>query len=290
MTSQTVPEGLKAFVHLGLLAREEAVYVTGTNHQMECPLCSGQKSLGVSLVERTSPDGRTVSPGLWNCFKCGESGNTVSLLQKVYETYRANLSLARLANDRGLPESILHDYGIIPAPFNGDGCYWVPIANLDGHIINIYRYDLALKAEKSKYAFIGCPGCTAGLFNAQSLKMPPPGCDLTAKELDKERHEYPVFVAEGHWDTIAWDHVVRACGERSRCDIVGIPGANSFSNSWFKLLKGRKLYLMYDHDPPREINGKTVQPGWDGINRTIKLARRERENRPQQVKVYEWKS
>jgi hypothetical protein len=283
----TIPDGLKAFVHLGILPYQEARDVTSSNFSLECPFCGADKGLGVVLQEKTKEDGQIVAPGMWHCFKCSESGNTVSLLQKVFAQCQQG-DLAPLANDRKLPVDILQEYRIIEAPYTQNQ-YWVPIFNESDTLINIYRYDLALKAKGDPLAFTGCAGVSAGLFNAQTLSSPPPGNDLSAKDLSVARAGYPCYICEGHWDTIALDHVLRDVGHRSESDVLGQAGAGNFQASWFRILDGRSLVLLYDYDPPKERNGKIIQAGADGIQRTIKLAKRAVEFKPASIKIMEWK-
>ena len=274
----TVPEGLKVFTHLGILSHQEAQAASGHNFAIECPFCGADKALGIALEARTRDDGFVVAPGMWRCFKCSRDGNNLTLLRQMWEVCKSVTgSLVALANDRGLPESILREYKIIEAPYT-EGQYWVPVFSYDNEIANIYRYDLKLKAEGSKYSFIGCPGCTAGLFNVQTLNT------------KEDRFEYPIVCLEGHWDAIAWDHVLREAGHRDEWDVVATPGAQSFQLSWFRYFDGRPMILMYDHDPPKDVNGKTVQAGWDGIQRTIKLAKRSRDHKPSSISVLEWKA
>lgn len=281
------PEGLKAFTHLGMLTASEAMMATGANHSLDCPFCYGESSIGVCLTEKVR-DGKVISPGMWNCFKCGESGNTASLLQKIYALAKQQGGdLNPLANDRVLPTDILHEYGIVPALY-GDQ-YWLPIFNEANILCNLYRYDIALKQAKSPYAFLGCPGCNAGLFNVQSLYSPPPGNDLGVKELAAKRQSYPTRCAEGHWDTIALDVGLREAGLRSTCDLLGYPGATSWQIIWFRLIDKRPLLIYGDYDAPREVNGKTIQPGWDGVQRIVKMAKASTEFKPSSIKIMEWK-
>lgn len=291
MKSST-PEGLKAMVHLGILTASEARLASGANFSMDCPFCGADNALGVVLEEKVKL-GRTVSPGMWNCFRCGESGNTASLLQKIYVLAKAvpDVDYSTLIEERfngKVKEPLLREYGIVPALYSNQ--WWVPIFNEANIVCNIYRYDMRLKAEGSPYAFIGCPGCSSGLFNVQTLYTPPPGCDLSVKELAEARMGYAVRVAEGHWDTIALDQILRNAGVRSVCDVLGVPGANSWQASWFRLIDKRPLELFFDNDPQKEVNGKTIQPGWDGMQRIIKMSSASPEFKPSNIRIMEWKA
>jgi hypothetical protein len=282
------PEGLKAFVHLGLVSASEARTASGANFSMDCPYCGADGALGIALQPKVKAD-ITVAPGMWNCFKCQENGNTASLLQKIYALAKENPGdLFPLAEDRYLPPDLLQEYGIVQALYTED--WWLPVFNEANILTNIYRYNIPLKQQKSPYAFIGCPGCSAGLFNIQTLYSPPPGNTLKPRELSAQRVNYPVALAEGHWDTITLDHLLREAGKRSEYDVLGVPGANSWQPSWFRFIDNRPLELYFDHDPPREVNGKTIQAGWDGVQRVVKLAKESLEYRPSTIKAVEWKS
>lgn len=287
LTKPKTPAGLAAFVHLGMLTASEAMLATGANHSLDCPFCYGENSLGICLTERVR-DGKLISPGMWNCFKCAEAGNTASLLQKVHALAKQQGGdISPLSQDRGLPTDLLTEYGIVPALY-GDQ-YWLPIYNEANILCNLYKYDIALKQSKSPYSFLGCPGCSAGLFNVQSLYSPPPGNHLGTKDLAAKRATYPVRACEGHWDTIALDHCLREAGQRATCDLLGYPGATSWQLIWFRFIDKRPLEIFGDYDPPREVNGKTIQPGWDGVQRIIKMAKVSTEFKPKSIMFREWK-
>ncbi len=54
--------------------------------------------------------------------------------------------------------------------------------------------------------------------------------------------------------------------------VIAVPGATSFAVEWLEYFAQRDVKVVFDNDYPRQIDTRTIQPGWDGEQRIIRLA------------------
>lgn len=280
-----IPDTIKPYIFHNLLSQKE---VSGKNIQVECLSCHSDNCHVA------------IETGQYQCWACEDKGNLYTFLTKLHSLSLENTKdYSRLVKDRGLPEYILKDHGICES-FLMAGVWLVPVYNEKGTITNLYRYDPAAKQseDRRKFAFLSTPSTKHSLYGIESLSAPPPGCPLKGKALASARSDWPLYVVEGHFDKIAFDHVLRntyiqvegkPVSRRSLCDIIAVPGATAFKQDWLRHLHGRDVILLFDHDPPRETsNGHTIRTGQQGMQKIIRLVRESPEFRPTTLKIIEW--
>lgn len=287
------PAALKPFVFHGLCTPQEAAMASGEQFMTRCPSCLDESHCGIALVEIPKAGGNTV-PGMWRCLKCDETGNVFTFLQLVLqESLRATTEedYVQLAADRSIDAAILKEHQLAYSYFY-PGKWLLPVFNQEGGLSNLYRYDMEQRREGYGQAFMGTPTCRAPLYNLQSLVLPPPGCQLRGPELEKERREWLLFLVEGHWDMLRFDQLLRTQEIRSQCDLLAVPGANTFNPNWLRYLADRDVVMLFDHDPPVEVgtNGRTRQAGWDGMQRIATICSRSLEFKPSRLRALEWKN
>jgi hypothetical protein len=206
--------------------------------------------------------------GLWDCKSCGESGNLYQFLTHFHEDLLAVTSrtdYAVLSADRSLPQSIFrrHAAAILPT-----GDWILPAYATTGTIVNLYRWDC------DTHRVYGTWGLPSSLFNLQNYRR-------------EDRR--PVFVAEGIWDTYAVDHILITLKLEDEYDLFGIPGSSGFKPEWRRLLAGRDVILLHDHDAYNEK--MKARPGDKGRDRTIKiLSDRTSPHRPRSIQYLQWPS
>lgn len=233
------PVMLRPFVAHGFDPRR----VTDEEAEGECPFCGGSKFF-VGLVER---DARHF-PGGWTCHNCGISGNVYGWLSEVWTRSHARTpDLGSLEENRGVPADVLRVYGVTRSVTTGEVI--VPGYNVEGAIVNLYRYKPVGKAGKSIMIPTPGGGLNPGFFGEPD---PPTDCDT-------------VVVCEGVWNAAAWRSVVPDV----KTVIVGTPGAGVWSDQWTDLCVGKDVVVLYDNDHPKThpTTGAVTQAGWTGTRK-----------------------
>lgn len=242
------PSGLKPFTFHGV----EFGPVEGSNAAADCPLCGRERKFFVH-----------VETGLWDCKKCGESGNPTTFLRKKYEGLNSNTQhIEKLARDRKfLTSSVLNEWGV---RFN-DTEPIVPGYGPDGQLNQLYRY---VKDHKTKKSILLATPTLHHQVHGVNLYDPAKGT---------------VYVTEGPWDAIALWEVLRStkvtetgyavtsnpeASLAADANVLALPGCNVFHDSWASLFAGKRVVICFDSDHPRENNGQVVPPaGWTGAKR-----------------------
>lgn len=221
-----------------------------------CPFCEKDDHLYIS--EKT---------GQFDCKRCGESGNHYTFLQRLYaqcleQTSEADLQF--LTGKKSIPQGILRIHGV--AKHCLQDYYVIPGRNEKGNIANLYVWNPETNEIRST------AGCQHQFYLADQLSPP------------ENKSLKPVYILEGFWDGMIWDYVLRRTRERSRFDLLAVPGANVFKRDWVKYLKDRDVYLMFDDDPPDKNQRKA---GEAGMKRIINLCGQSI-SRPRSISTIEW--
>lgn len=169
-----------------------------------------------------------VDTGLFDCKKCGASGNAVTFVRHQYalaleattdDDYR------ELKDARGLPLQTLKRHGLA---YHADRRSWLlPAKNKVGDVVNLIL--VTLRPPSKRYL----PGLSTALFGLENLSSD------TA---------LPLFVCEGPWDGIALDYQMVRRKTRARYDILAAPSASIFKDTWTKFFEGRIVRLLFDND------------------------------------------
>ena len=209
------------------------IILTGTDSQEltgDCPFC---EKAGHFYVNTTSHQ--------WECKRCSVSGNKFSFLKQFHQLCHESTTITDykvLAENRGITDRTLVNFNLALNPLND--VWLIPTYNLKGKIINLHAYNTATGDMYST------PTCNLSLFNIQTLSS------------DQEK---PLYLTEGHWDCMMLDQAFRFTRKRAESDILAVPGASCFKESFTKAVANRNLILLYDND----------QGGMDGVARVIKV-------------------
>ena len=222
-TNTTKTNFLPIFEHFGLEFSR-----SGTQHRADCPFCEREDHFYVNK-----------DTGQFDCKSadCGKAGNAYTFLHALYLDLLENTteaSLRTLGKIRGLPPAAIKDAGFAYDINNKQ--YILPIYNRRGSLANLKSYP----RNGKKRLFYNTPApAKAHLFNCQTLA----------------NSEDTIFICEGEWDAIALMHAFSQIpkARRPKGTIVAVPGANMAGDSLFnkhilKLLKSKKIVLLYDND------------------------------------------
>lgn len=209
----------------------------GNQAVADCPFCNKEGHFYANKETR-----------LWDCKRCGETGNFEDFLGAVARSHAENLSedrLGELARDRGLPVSAFRAF---PIGFDGNR-YSVPVANSKGRVIDVRLFRLGHK-------LLSTPTASTGLFNVQDLVLP-------------KNHQKKVCICEGEWDAIAWKWLVEDLGKDYV--VVGVPGANTFKGIWIPFFQDRHVDVLYDNDAAGENGELTVRAKLEGTVKSLRF-------------------
>lgn len=230
----------------------------------DCPFCGRYGKFRINT-----------ETGQWRCVVCNEGtikggGNVYTFLRKFWETCKLpEDNAAKLKEDRKLlAASSLGKWGVRFSYLTGDWLF--PGYSPEGSLNQLYRY--VQDRESGKMKLLATPGLNHQLHG------------INLWQADKPR----VFVCEGPWDAIALWEVVSNSPKFADANVIAVPGCNTFPASWCPLLAGKIVYLLFDNDHPRELNGKRVEPaGWAGMKRVAKLLQ-QADVPPKEIRFLEW--
>jgi hypothetical protein len=245
-----------------------------------CPFCNADAKFYVSE-----------STGEWNCFDCGESGNVYTFLRKLHAMGKVPTGVAEsLAADRGVlyPNTLL-EWGLVVSPFTP---HWmVPgYSVISREIVNLYRYLPDPKTRKYR------------LVATDSLDAAP----LALNKWDDNKPD--VILVEGLWNAMPLEEVLKAAtltggtlaltnnstlSLSANANILAIPGCKIFKESWCALLKGKRVFMVFDNDHPRTVklkDGREVElpaDALEGMKRAVEMMSRADES-PKEVHYLHW--
>lgn len=227
---------------------------------------------------------------LWQCFSCGEKGNSSVFLQHLWNVSDAETTdYSVLSETRGLryPETLMH-WGVV---FSTLTQRWlVPGYDASGKLRQLYKW-----VE----------------VRNRSLLIPTPtlGHQLHGVNLyDKEKSI--VYLCEGPWDgMVLWEwlrgkklvngpegQTTLASTANQEASLIGdasvlaVPGCQVFDDSWLSLFAGKVVNLMYDNDHPKKHpkTGKMIAPAGPGAMQRIGRLMMESEKPPLNVNYLRW--
>jgi hypothetical protein len=237
------PKLIRPFVSLSLDLTDK-----GDQWWGDCPFCGKEGKWTVSA--ETSQ---------WECKSCGENGNSSTFLVKFHAQSleaTATSDYEEFAVERTLLDpTTLVEWGVCKSSISGE--WLVPAYSPSGSMCNLYRYGKA----GQKYRLQSLGGLNAGLFAPMG-------------SWDQLESSSTAGVAEGVWDAMCLWETLQSTPDRDRPFVVGVPGANTFPESWCRIFGGKNVWLLYHNDHPR-TNPKTGQvvspPGWEGVKRAAGL-------------------
>lgn len=211
----------------------ELVKSSGEEHIGRCPFCNRS---GHFFVNETT--------GLYNCKKCGASGNVSTFLRKHSNTIckkeTSVVDYKKLSRLRKLPVGILRRWSI-----GWDGEHWLlPVLSEKKTCRDVRRWNPKTKIMKST---TGCKVQIYGWYKAAAANV--------------------VWLCEGEWDAIAMSLVLNGSKERA----VGIPGAMTFKDEWVKLFQNKTVYICYDNDAVGEQGSSMVYEKLKDVTSEIQI-------------------
>jgi DNA-binding HxlR family transcriptional regulator len=210
----------------------------GSGHAIgECPFCGKMHHFYLNVNE-----------GVWDCKRCGESGNLATFLDKIVKFWSDKTTdedYERLGKVRGVPPIAFfkHDFGWIK-----HRKHWTfPTRNEKGTVVDIRVY-----REGGK--IIGTAGLKTGLWGLQNLKS-------TGK----------VWITEGEFDGIALEWLLKK--SKNKDSVLAVPGANVFKKEWVPILSDRDVILVYDADNSGDRGAERTAKLLDGVAERINFVR-----------------
>lgn len=214
--------------------------IQGTQQVGTCPFCGKEKHFYVSL-----------DTGLYDCKKCGSSGNPVTFLGELVRDRRESTSEADwklLSQNRGLPVSVLKQFNL--AYDQAMSRWLIPYKTSRGTLCDVRTFELP------QGPVISTRGCKLSVFNIANITVP-------------EHSSDPIYICEGEWDTIALTHLLQETDNRGIA--VGVPGAGTFKPEWANWFAGRNVTLCYDNDDAGDDGAEKAAQRLSGIAASTKF-------------------
>lgn len=251
-----------------------------------CPFCDREGKFEVN-----------VQTGQYKCWVCEQGnkkggGNAYVFMRLLHEQcmeLTQPADYAELAESRGyLDAQVLIEWGVCKSFLTGN--WLIPGYNADGKLTGLYQ-----------------------LIGRRLLPTPLPEEKGHIHALHGvllfDRRKQTVLVCEGPWDGMALyellsrtkrtDEGLRETANRSAslltsldCNVLAVPGANTFFERWLPLFAGKIVWLLYDNDHERRHGktGKMVEPaGLHGMQRTARMLRAAAEP-PRELHFMQWDS
>lgn len=256
--SASEEKGLQPFIFHGVDLTKRVDSGSGGNQAVgECPFCGKSDKFYVNCES-----------GQWQCFSCALKGNIPSFLSQLWETSRGDgEEFSDLKTDRGLLRvETLQEWGVKKSLITGE--WLVPGYNHDKKLIQLYVYR-EIGGHKRLIPTKGLSHAIHGV-NLYDSKKP------------------TLYVTEGAWDgMILWETLKLA--KTKNANVLAVPSANVFRESWLPLLKGKIVCLMYDSDHPRKReDGKTVAPvGFSAVKNLTGMLMTS-DSKPKEVRYLKW--
>jgi len=205
---------MKLFDHLEMPYKDN-----GDDWNITCPWCASEKM----SVRKTEGN-------VYQCWRCKESGNALTLMRKFYDDLpELSPPAARefLNRKKGVVFQTLRSEGV---RFDS-GYYWFPVYNADSKLIALHKYNPQ---------------------NNIAYSSPKPwNCSILG--LSQLSSSSEIWVAEGHADYLIMRQVLKSTG----IDLLGTCGS-SFSQSYLHLLDGKKVVLLFDNDEAGQSGVQSV--------------------------------
>lgn len=198
-----------------------------------CPFCNSDSKLYVNE-----------SNGLWDCKKCGRTGDYFGFLGQVAQENVGRFSGSAanvLAKNRGISVSAMRRFGI---GYDQD------------------KYTLAVYGPKNTKG--DNPITDVRLYVPGKTSMSSPASKGGLICAPDNKGSRTVWICEGEWDTIAWWSVLRSLEIED--DVFGVTGATNFPKDWVPFFKGKDVRLLLDHD---EAGARGTARAWNMLSTTV---------------------
>lgn len=174
--------------------------------------------------------------GLWDCKKCGRSGNSYNFIRCLYEdaySQTTDEDFERLSSERnGVSASTLKHFGVAYNYINDE--WLIPAYSLQREkLINLYAWKQEATRSGPIMTVMSGPTFKLVLFGLPEFRR------------QKVR---PVWLTEGPWDFMSqWELFQSDPKFAASYDILGVPGT-TIPDEDLPLLLGRELVFLGDND------------------------------------------
>lgn len=249
-TPDSRPEKLRPYIDYGL----DLSYQEGDAHALsDCPWCGREGKFSIQIAT-----------GMWRCFVCGEGtdkggGNIFTFIRHLWAMGQENTKAADyddLAKQRNLMHgATLRLWGVCKSPI--DNQWLIPGFSWNGTLDNLYPF----RWLKNRWV-LKCPSTLNHKLHG-----------LTVYDATRPH----IILCEGVWDSMAlWEILAESksadggsiassnieSSYLKDTNVVAIPGAQSFHDSFIELFKGKQVTLVgqNDHWKKNDKTGKDVPP------------------------------
>lgn len=204
----------------------------------DCAFCGGRGKFHVNKYNM-----------LWDCKKCGLSGNYLTYLEEICKRNVKELEpefLDKICANRGLPRSAFNDL-----EFGQDGLNATfPIRDDRNRLQDLRMY----RPSKTPRRVIGTAHCHTGLAGLQFLRKYP--------------ESWTIYLCEGEWDFIAMRWLLQFLKVPGIA--LGVPGAGTFKKEWCRFFENRNVCVLYDNDNAGEDGEHKVSEALTGCAKSLK--------------------
>lgn len=176
--------------------------------------------------------------GQWDCKKCQRAGNIYDYIRILHGcclgmTIDDDYDL--LKYDR--PGISVHTMKHWQLAWNAHlGEWMIPTMNTEGKIINMHVWREIFDEVKGEYfkQLLATPSLSLALYGMH--------------QFPKNQRNLPVWILEGHWDTLAFHTMLSNMNLLDNHRFVGMPGAGVFPRDQLQLLAGCDSRFVLDND------------------------------------------
>lgn len=246
----------------------------------DCPFCRKSGHFEVYGGEKQTKD---KSPGMFNCWVCGESGNVYGFIKTLLERSTPKELppdyYHKLAYNRGLLPTTFHHCGFVRSAITGEWLF--PAYNQKKALANLYTATKVKKGREVKYEISsGASPLTQQLYRINTVT----------------KETKTVYITEGHWDTLVLIETLACLAKRGNqhlllkepnyespllkeTAVLGLPGVNIWKPQWGFVFKNRDVVLCFDNDEPGH-KGRTKLCG------VIQAT----DHKPSSLRILNWRS
>lgn len=184
---------------------------------------------------------RKTDGNIFQCWKCKQSGNALTLLRKYYEDLpELTVPSAKIFTSRkkGVMPFVMRHEGI---RYDHRNYFWFPVYNSEGNIIALHKY-----SPKTNIAYASPKPWSCSVLGINQLNS-----------------SSEIWIAEGHADYLIMRQTFLQ-SETECPDLLGTCGSG-FSSTYLHLLADKKVVLLFDNDEA----GRT---GVESVARRIKTS------------------
>lgn len=249
-----------------------------------CPFCLKEGKFSIN-----------VDTGLWRCLVCGTGndkggGNLYTFIRALWQHGDKATNPPHYkelaANRKLLYADTVMQWEAARHPITNEWC--IPGYSVECKQVQLYRY--AKLPGKNSRSLMATPTLKHGIFANQHGNNKP--------------NNPKVYLFEGPWDAMAFWEVLRAAKQGddnhlhhtaspeasllAQASVMAVPGCNVFNEQWATMFAGKDVYLMFDNDHDKEVNGKVIEsPGYAGMRRVAQLLAKSEEP-PNTIHIIKW--